>query len=156
MEPRFEFAFAVTLTLKKPRLEMAPLAVGGSRLGVQIVGGTFEGPQIAGTVVPGGGEWPHVRGDDVFCFDARYHLRVDDGTIILLQNRGYRHASPEVMERLWALRPGDHVSPEEYYFRCTPTFEVAPGKHDWLARHVFVGLGERNATGNTIRYFRML
>ena len=81
---------------------------------------------------------------------------MDDGTIILLQNRGYRHAPPDVMERLWALRPGDHVSPEEYYFRCTPTFEVVPGKHDWLARHVFVGLGERNETGNTIHYFRLL
>jgi hypothetical protein len=156
MEPSFEFAFAVTLRLKKPRLDLGRLPVGGRRLGVQIESGHFEGPRLRGTVVPGGGEWPHVRDDDVFCFDARYHLRTDDGTIILLHNRGYRHATPEVMERLWALRPGDTVDPSEYYFRATPTFEVAPGPHDWLARHVFVGLGERTETGNCIRYFKVL
>ena len=156
MEPKFEFAMAITLRLKKPRLELGPLPVGGRRLGVRIEGGSFEGPDLRGTVLPGGGEWPHVRDDDVFCFDARYHLRTDDGTTILLHNRGYRHATPEVMERLWALRPGDAVDPGEYYFRSTPTFEVAPGRHDWLARHVFVGLGERTETGNRIRYFKIL
>lgn len=155
MEPKFEFAMAVTIRLKK-RLETGPLPVGGRRLGVRIDGGSFEGPGIRGTVLPGGGEWPHVRDDDVFCFDARYHLQTDDGTIILLHNRGYRHATPEVMERLWALRPGDAVDPSEYYFRSTPTFEVAPGKYAWLSRHVFVGVGERNETGNTIRYFKVV
>ena len=94
MEPKFEFAMAITLRLKKPRLELGPLPVGGRRLGVRIEGGSFEGPDLRGTVLPGGGEWPHVRDDDVFCFDARYHLRTDDGTTILLHNRGYRHATP--------------------------------------------------------------
>jgi hypothetical protein len=155
MEPQFEFAMAVTIRLKK-RLSLGPLPAGGNRLSVGIDGGSFEGPAIRGTVLSGGGEWPHVREDDVFCFDARYHLQADDGTTILLHNRGYRHATPEVMERLWALRPGDTVSPDEYYFRCTPTFEVAPGPHGWLSRHVFVGLGERFEAGNRISYFRIL
>jgi hypothetical protein len=60
------------------------------------------------------------------------------------------------MERLFALRPGDAVDPSEYYFRCTPTFETAPGKHDWLSRHVFLGVGERMEQGNRITYYKVL
>jgi hypothetical protein len=156
MEPKFEFALEVRLRLKKPRLELTPLPVGGSRLGVQILGGEFEGPTLKGTVEPGGGEWPHVREDNVFCFDARYHLRVDDGTLIMIQNRGYRHASPEVMEKLWSLRPGEEVPQDQYYLRSQTTFEVGPGKHDWLSRYVFVGVGERTETGNRIRYYKVM
>ena len=154
--PELEFAMQITLRLKKPRLKVDNLPVGGDRLAVAIESGEFSGPGLKGTVIPGGGEWPHVRADNVFCFDARYHLREDDGTLIFLQNRGYRHASPEVMERLWALRPGDVVDPSEYYFRCTPTFETAPGKHDWLSRHVFIGVGERMEEGNRITYYKVL
>jgi hypothetical protein len=156
MEPKFEFALEVRLRLKKPRLELTPLPVGGSRLGVQILGGEFEGPTLKGVVEPGGGEWPHVREDNVFCFDARYHLRVDDGTLIMIQNRGYRHASPEVMEKLWSLRPGEEVPQDQYYLRSQTTFEVGPGKHDWLSRYVFVGVGERTETGNRIRYYKVM
>jgi hypothetical protein len=45
------------------------------------------------------------------------------------------------------------VDPAEYYLRSTPSFEVAAGRHDWLMRHVFVGLGERRRDGNFVRYF---
>lgn len=154
--PELEFAMQVTLRLKKPRLEVPELPGGGNRLAVVIESGCFQGPNIRGEVIPGGGEWPHVRTDGVFCFDARYHLREEDGTLIYLQNRGYRHASQEVMERLFALRPGDVVDPSEYYFRCTPTFETAQGKHDWLSRHVFIGVGERMEEGNRITYYKVL
>ncbi|MAZ16723.1 MAG: hypothetical protein CL535_10405 [Ahrensia sp.] len=156
LKPDLEFALEIRLTLKKPRLELNGLPRGGNRLSVQIEQGEFEGPLLKGKILPGGGEWPHIRTDDVFCFDARYHLQEDDGTIILIQNSGYRHASPEVQERLWALRPGDVVPPDAYYFRSMTRFETAPGKHDWLARHVFVGVGERLEKGNRLRYYKVV
>ena len=34
-------------------------------------------------------------------------------------------------------------------------FEVTTGKHDWLMRYVFVGVGERKSDGNLIRYFAL-
>jgi hypothetical protein len=154
VEPALEFAFECTLQLK-PRLKLDPLPQGGSRLFVPVAGGTFRGPRLSGVALDGGGEWPHVREDGVFCFDARYLLREDDGTLILLQNRGYRHGSPEVMERLWKLAPGDVVRDDEYYFRCTPTFETRAGPHDWLCRSVFIGVGSRSREGNVIRYYRV-
>ncbi|MFN9774705.1 MAG: DUF3237 domain-containing protein [Burkholderiales bacterium] len=152
--PSLEFAFECALQLK-PRVKLDPLPQGGSRLFVPVAGGRFEGPKLRGVALEGGGEWPHVREDGVFCFDARYFLREDDGTVIQLQNRGYRHGPPEVMERLWRLAPGDVVRDDEYYFRCTPTFETCAGPHDWLCSSVFVGVGSRGPAGNVIRYWRV-
>lgn len=154
LKPELQFVLEVRLKLRK-RLSIDGLPGGGDRLAVAIDEGVFEGPSLRGRVIPGGGEWPHVREDGVFCFDARYHLEEEDGTVIYLQNSGFRHATPDVMERLWALRPGDRVLPSEYYFRCTPIFETSPGRHDWLSRHVFVGVGERLEHGNRICYYKV-
>ena len=40
--------------------------------------------------------------------------------------------------------------------RGTPTFEVPTGKHDWLTKHVFVGVGERRSDGNLLRYYALV
>ena len=53
------------------------------------------------------------------------------------------------------LAPGDVVRDDEYYFRCTPTFETCAGPHDWLCSSVFVGVGSRGPAGNVIRYWRV-
>jgi len=155
MELRFEFSFEVRLKLA-PRLRLDGPPIGGSRLSVPVLSGEFEGPSLRGRVLNHGGEFAHLRADGVFSFDARYFLQEQDGTLIYLQNRGFRHGPPEVMERLYRLAPGDVVDPSLYYFRCTPTFETPPGRHDWLTRHVFVGVGERHETGNRIRYYKVL
>ena len=83
-------------------------------------------------------------------------MQENDGTLIYLQNRGFRHGPPDVMERLYKLAPGDVVDPSLYYFRCTPTFEVPPGPHDWLTKYVFIGVGSRDEKGNLIRYYQVM
>ena len=88
MEPRFEFAFECRLKLA-PRLRLENPPVGGARLSVPVVEGVFEGPRLRGKVLNHGGEFPHVRPDGVFSFDARYFLQEQDGTLIYIQNRGY-------------------------------------------------------------------
>jgi hypothetical protein len=55
-----------------------------------------------------------------------------------------------------AFAGGPAVDPSEYYLRAFPTFEVETGKHDWLMRYVFVGIGERKPDGNLIRYYALL
>jgi hypothetical protein len=155
MLPKLEFAFEVRATLL-PRLKLDNPPIGGSRLSVPVGGGEFEGPRLRGKVLAHGGEFPHLRPDGVLSFDARYFMQEDDGTLIYIQNRGYRHGPPEVMDRLYKLAPGDTVDPSLYYFRCTPTFETPAGKHDWLTRHVFIGLGERFEQGNKITYYTVL
>lgn len=114
----------------------------GRRRVVPISGGTFEGPRLKGSVVPGGADWQIVRADGVLEIVARYELRVDDGTLIHVVNTGVRVGSPEIVARLMR---GEAVDPSLYYFRTAPRFEAPPGPHDWLNRHLFVGVAWREA-----------
>jgi hypothetical protein len=33
---------------------------------------------------------------------------------------------------------------------------VPAGKHDWLTKHVFIGVGERRPDGNVLRYYALI
>lgn len=154
LEPKFEFAFTVTIRLRPPAMYLRPSLGGSERAAIYLEDGHFEGPNIRGRVLPGsGGDWPLVRPDGVIDFDARYMLEVDDGTLIYMQNRGYRWGSQDVMDRM---RRQEIVDPSEYYMRVAPKFEVPQGKHDWLARYVFIGVAEKTPRGNSIAYYKVL
>ncbi|SNT04159.1 Protein of unknown function [Azospirillum sp. RU38E] len=152
--PRFEFAFSIGITLTKPHW-LRPTTMGATRAAIYAAEGTVEGPGINGRVVPmSGGDWPLLRPDGVIDFDARYLLELDDGTIIYLQNRGYRWAyTPEVAERMSRNEP---VDPSDYYMRVSPKFDVPAGPYDWLAKHIFVGVAEKIPGANRIHYFKIL
>ena len=157
--PRLELVMEVRLSFPEV-YTMAPLPGGGMRTAVLVQGGTFEGPLLKGRAVPGsGGDYAYWRGDDVSALDARYLLEEEDGTAIMLQNRGFLWGrKPNTIERLraWAFRGGEPVPHDEYYLRSQTTFECAQGQHDWLTKHVFVGVGERRADGNLLRYYALV
>jgi hypothetical protein len=150
--PALEFAFEV-------RAEVAnPLVIGempeGTRRIVDIVGGTVAGPGIAGKLRPGGADWQLIRREDGFTVvDARYTIETDSGSMIYVQNKGIRHAPPDVMRRLNA---GETVDQSLIYFRCVPTFETGDPALAWLMRSIFVCTGERYPNGVLIRFFRVL
>jgi hypothetical protein len=58
--------------------------------------------------------------------------------------------------REWIFHGGAPVPFADYYLRAFPTFEVAKGRHDWLMRYVFIGIGERMQDGNFVRYYALL
>jgi len=156
--PRLEMVMEVRL--KFPEVySMAPLPGGGMRTSVLVQEGTFAGPLLNGKAIPGsGGDYAYWRADEVSCLDARYLLQEDDGTVIMLQNRGFLWGrKPDTMERLrdWAFNNGQPVPHEEYYLRSQTTFECEAGKHDWLTKHVFIGVGERKTDGNRLRYYAL-
>ncbi|OJY71094.1 MAG: hypothetical protein BGP16_10855 [Sphingobium sp. 66-54] len=151
--PRFEFAFTVAIDLTPP-VWLTPTSMGATRAAVWAAQGTFEGPRIRGKVIPmSGGDYPLVRPNGVIDFDARYLLQADDGTPIYLQSRGYRWAEGEAMERMNRNEP---LEPHEYYMRVSPKFDVPEGPHDWLAKHIFVGVAEKIPKANRIHYFMLL
>ena len=161
-EPRLEFAFEVKLQFHRdPSIENVP--IGGSRGFVCLEGGTFEGPNFRGKAVPySGGDYAHFRADGVVSFEAMYILEEEDGTRILLRNRGYSWFTNEEMAQRWAdIKEGKFpnekaVPPEGYYFRTFPTFEAPAGKHDWLNKTVIIGAGARSLDGNLIRYYKVV
>ena len=125
----------------------APLSVGhmdvGERRIINITGGSFKGPRMSGVILPGGADWQIIRPEGITAVEARYTLKTDDGALIYVDNRGFRHGPKDVMERLAA---GDPVDPSLYYFRTTPVFETGAEKYKWLNGIVAVAVGERHAS----------
>jgi hypothetical protein len=156
---RLEFIFQIRLYFTRVQ-NIANMPSGAGRGAVYIDRGTIEGPRLNGSVEPGsGGDWALFRPDEVLATDARYMLRADDGTLILMYNRGYlwgRTADVMTRIRAWIFAGGPPVAHSEYYLRAFPTFEVESGPYDWLMRHVVIGVGERKDDGNLIRYHAVL
>jgi hypothetical protein len=149
---RLEFALEMRLNLGK-RIHI-PVAEGMMRGAVLVENGTFSGPGISGTIVPGsGGDFPLVWRDGGGRFESQYLLETDDGAHILKRSTGVRSAPPEVVAALLA---GEEVDPASYYMRMTPRFEAPQGPHDWLNRTIFVGAGRRNPEGSLFRYWKVV
>ncbi|MDC1436371.1 DUF3237 domain-containing protein [Gammaproteobacteria bacterium] len=83
-----------------------------------IVGGRFSGPNISGSVIPGGGDFPVVRPDGVTIIDALYRLKTDDDYQIIIHNKGLGY--------------------ENGIFRLNPVFNVSGDKYSWLRESTFV------------------
>src|SRR6478736_3134740 len=120
--PRLEFAFEIKADVEPGSMQEIGKKGKGLRRVIPILGGSFEGPAIKGTVVPGGYDWQLVRNDAVAEIEARYLLKTDDGSLITIVNTGLRHGAADVMQRMVN---GEEVSPEAYYFRTIPFFETA-------------------------------
>ncbi|MGD0108185.1 MAG: DUF3237 domain-containing protein, partial [Rhodopila sp.] len=72
------------LTLRLAVSGMQPIGdtpAGNRRIGL-VAGGTFEGPKLKGTVLPGGSDWIIGRPDGVTALDVRIVLQTDDGAAI--------------------------------------------------------------------------
>jgi hypothetical protein len=152
--PRFEHAFTISIDLSKPYW-VKPSARGDTRAAIYAKNGTIEGPRLNGQVIPmSGGDFPLLRPDGVIDFDARYLLQADDGAVIYLENRGYRWPRSEQVGE--AMRRNEGADFADYYMRVTPKFDPPAGPHEWLARHVFVGVAEKLPGANRIHYFVVL
>jgi hypothetical protein len=130
---RLEPLLTAKIALAPPQeLGAAPL---GRRRIIPIEGGSFSGDKLRGRVLPGGADWQIVRTDGVADLDARYTLETDDGALIYVRSRGYRHGPEAVMRKLAA---GEAVDPALYYMRTTPRFETGDARYAWLNRIVCV------------------
>ncbi len=133
-----------------------PLVIGQSSQGLRrvipILGGSVAGPRLNGIVVPGGADWQYVRPDGVLSLEARYTLQADDGTLIMVTNRGMRHGPPDIIEKIGR---GEDVPADAYYFRSVAEFEAPIGRHDWLNKALFIGIAERKASAAIVRFHQV-
>jgi hypothetical protein len=148
--PTLTFAFELRAQVGPPT-EIGAVTHGRRRI-VPILGGTVRGPQLNAKVVPGGADWQMIQGDGFTELDTRYTLETEQGQLVYVQNAGIRTAPPDVMQKLLA---GEIVDPKLVYFRTVPKFETAAPELQWLARSVFVGLGERFPTEVVVRFYRL-
>src|SRR4029077_20785372 len=110
--------------------------VQGHRRIVPLTGGTFTGPEIKGTLLPGASaDWQIMLPDGTALGDIRYTLLTSHGDLLYVQAQSVRHRSPEVLARLGR---GEPVDASEYVFRTSTKIETAAPKLDWLTKGVFI------------------
>ena len=150
---QLEFAFEIKIKVEAGKGLEAGNTPKGFRRMIPITGGSFEGLNIKGEVMPGGYDFQLLRNDNVMEIDAWYVLQTDDGALITIVNRGLRHANAEVMQQM---ADCIEVSPSLYYFRSVPQFETGSKKYDWLNKTVFLANGIRKPAEVIISVFKIL
>ena len=131
--------FRLEATLGEP-LELGDIARGKRRI-VPLTGGTFTGPELNGTLLPGSSaDWQIVLPDGAALGDIRYTLQTDNGDLLYVQSRGVRHGSADVLARL---ARGQDVDASEYTFRTSTQIETAAAGLEWLNKGVFISVGGR-------------
>jgi hypothetical protein len=126
----------IDLTVSAP---METGMVGGqNRRCIPIIGGNVSGG-YQGVVENGGADWQTVLPDGSLDIDARYILRLAEGTVEV-ESRGLRTGPPEVLARLGA---GETVDPALCYFRTAMRFRTAAPSLLRLNHILAISVGER-------------
>jgi muconolactone delta-isomerase len=142
-EPRLTQVYRLEATLAPP-LELGEGSRGHRRI-VALAGGTFSGPEMSGSLLPGASaDWQTILPDGTALGDIRYTLETDRGDLLYVQSRSIRHGSPDVLARLGR---GEDVDPSEYTFRAATEIETAASDLDWLNTGVFISVAGRQAAG---------
>jgi muconolactone delta-isomerase len=138
-DPRLTAVYRLEATVGAP-LDLGDTVHGHRRI-VPLTGGTFTGPQISGTLLPGASaDWQTVLPDGTALGDIRYTLQTNDGQLLYVRSRGVRHGSAEVLARL---ARGEDVDASEYTFRAATEIETAAAELDWLNKGVFIAVAGR-------------
>jgi len=133
LEP--ELLFNLHLDVETPAAAVCPTDAGERKLFI-VRGGTFEGPKLKGTVLPGCVDWGLAGSDGLFRLDVRAVLQTDDGALIAVTYRGIRDI------------PAD-------YWRTTPEFSTTSEPYRWLTRLVAVGVVTKVPTGVDYQVYRV-
>lgn len=149
--PRLDPVCTLTVTLD-PIMEMGP-GRGGQRRIVPIVGGTVEGPRLAGRILNLGADWQTVFADGLAELDTRYAMETHDGAVIEIRNYGYRHGPADVLA---AVTRGEAVDPARYYMRTHARLETGDARYAWVNRTLFVGVGGRSASAVRVALYAIL
>ncbi len=143
----------MTLALETSAPQMLGATPSGRKIIVPVLGGTFEGERLNGTVEPGGSDWIAVRADGSFALDVRLVLKTQDGALIGLTYRGVRAGPAEVLTRL---NKGEDVPASDYYMRVAMMFETKAETYAWMNTIVAIAMGDRKPGGPVYTVFEIL
>ena len=124
--PQLEFALQLKVTLGEAY--SCGDTQHGQRTIIPITGGTFEGPNIKGTIINGGADSQlNNKATGRTELEAIYCIKTDDGVNIHVRNRG-----------IIANGKDDQGNPT-FYFKAAPQFEApTDSKYAWLNNAIFV------------------
>ena len=124
--PQLEFALQLKVTLGDAYT--CGETQHGQRTIIPITGGTFEGPNIKGTIINGGADYQlNNKATGRTELEAIYCIKTDDGVNIHVRNRGIINSGKD-----------EHGNPT-FYFKAAPQFEApVDSKYAWLNNAIFV------------------
>jgi hypothetical protein len=123
--PQLEFALQLKVTLGEAY--SCGETQHGRRTIIPITGGTFEGPNIKGTILNGGADYQLANAAGRTELEAIYCIRTDDGVNIHIRNRGI------------IANTKDAQGNQSFYFTCAPQFEApSDSKYAWLNNSLFL------------------
>ena len=123
--PQLEFALQLKETLGE--IYTCGETQHGKRTVIPITGGTFEGPNIKGTIINGGADYQLANKDNRTELEAIYSIKTDDGIYIHVRNRGIIYNGK------------DENGNPTFYFKAAPQFEApTDSKYNWLNNALFV------------------
>lgn len=100
----------------------------GKRIVIPITGGTFEGPRLKGTILPGGADYQMANADGTRTeLEAIYSIMTEDSVYIHVRNRGLICDGKDAQGQPY------------YYFKAAPQFEAPKdSRYAWLNNALFV------------------
>ena len=113
----------------------------GYRTIAPIIGGDFDGPQLKGTVLPGGADWVLLPEPGKMLIDVRLTLKTQTGGLIFTQYEGRFHGSEGAMAKL---AKGEALPADSYSLVTHVRFETGVEELAWLNHIVAVGIGEQS------------
>lgn len=149
---KFEFLVEFNAVLRRPGTQIGT-GPSGTRMVVDVTGGSFEGPRLKGELLSSGGDWWVRDAKDVTRLDVRVTLVTDDGANIYLQYVGIREAADPS-----APQTGERQSTEygEQYFMTAPRFETGDERYAWLNELICVGEGRVTDDGVAYRVYAVV
>lgn len=152
--PILDHSYLMTLELDVAAAQSRQIGqtADGRRVIAPITGGSFEGPRLRGTVLPGGADWVRMRPDGAMSIDVRLTLETDDGVPIYLTYQGRLLASPEMFAEL---ARGKSLDPSRYSLATVAKFETGDERYAWLNDLIVVGTGEQSGFNPTYHLFQI-
>ena len=145
MNLEYEFSYRASL---KPALAVGPGPY-GTRLFVEVTGGTVEGERLKGKILTGGGDWLLAGADGFGRLDVRAQFVTDDGAAIYVSYFGILEMNEKVQKAL--ADPNSSTDYRDHYFRSSPRFETGDPRYAWLNQATFVAEGHV-LPGRTVEY----
>ena len=143
-ELRSEFLFDLELSFNPPQVVGPTLK--GMRLISPIRDGFAKGDKINGKILAFGGDWGLVLDSTTFKIDSRATIETADGALIYITYTGYSQASAKVAAMIGGGKGGE-LSPSDYYFRTSVSFETGSPRYAWLNHIIAIGVGRFPAAG---------
>ena len=104
-DPCLTFIYRLEATVGEPQ-DVGQISAGHRRI-VPLTGGTFSGPELRGTLLPGASaDWQVILSDGTALGDVRYTLETERRDLLYVQSGSVRHGHPRIWSRRLVTRRG--------------------------------------------------